>query len=242
VRPLCNRSDLTPVAGARVLAICTKIGYDRGAALILTRLAYRARERGEPDRARALIRDSERVADGRFVIIEAQNALLVSSLELGEHRLDEAEAALERSRSLATRLSWRWWEAHVYNMSLTVALERGDLDAAERYGRAALAITVADQYVRSSGQSIMGLAAVALAREDLERAGVLWGAVSADARGMGPLTARWAGELRLRGETEETFLDAVERGRRLQLDDVAAIALADEALTAASRAGREGAA
>jgi hypothetical protein len=44
---------------------------------------------------------------------------------------------------------------------------------------------------------------------------------------MGPLTARWAGELRLREETEPAFLDAVERGRDLQLDDVAAIALAD---------------
>jgi predicted ATPase/DNA-binding SARP family transcriptional activator len=218
--------DVADPAYEESLVICTELGDDRGAALILTRLAYRARENGEPDRARALIDDSERVAGGRFLLTEAQNALLLSYLALGEGRLDDAEAALGRSRELADRLSWRWWEAAVHNVSLTVALQRGDLDAAERYGRAALAINVEDEYVRSTGQSIVGLAVVALARDDLERAGVLWGAVSTDARGMGPLTARWAGELRLRGETEPAFLDAVERGRHLRLEEVAAIALA----------------
>jgi predicted ATPase/DNA-binding SARP family transcriptional activator len=232
--------DVADPAYEESLALCREVGYDRGVALILTRLAYRARERGEPDLARELIADSGRVADGRFLLIEAQNALLLSYLAIGDGRLDEAQAALDRSHDLATRLHWRWWEAAVYNVSLTVALERGDLDAAERHGRTALAISVEDEYVRSAGQSIVGLAAVALARDDLERAGVLWGAVATDARGMGPLTARWAGELRLQEATKPAFLDAVERGRGLQLDDVAAIALADDAFDAADAEGLAG--
>ena len=217
--------DVADPAYEESLAICRELGYDRGAALILTRLAYRARERRERDLARELLDDSDRVADGRFLVIEAQNALLCSYLAVGDGRLDEAQAALDRSHSFATRLHWRWWEAAVYNVSLMVALERGDLEAAERHGRTALAISVVDEYVRSAGQSIVGLAAVALERGDLERAGVLWGAVATDARGMGPLTARWAGELRLREATQPAILDAVERGRGLQLADVAAIAL-----------------
>jgi len=217
--------DVTDPAYEESLAICREIGNDRGVALILTRLAYRARERGERDLALALIDDSNTVAGGRFLVTEAQNALLLSYLAVGDGRLDEAQAALDRSYQLATRLNWRWWEAAVYNVSVVVALERGDLDAAERFGRRALAINLEDEYVRFAGQSILGLAAVALARDDLKRAGLLWGAVSADARGMGPLTARWAGELRLRGETEPAFLEAAERGRGLELDDVAALAL-----------------
>jgi tetratricopeptide (TPR) repeat protein len=217
--------DVADPAYDESLAICREIGYDRGVALILTRLAYRARERGEHVEAQALIDESDRVARGRFLITEAQNELLRSYLALADGRLDEAEAALDRSRDLANGLGWRWWEGAVYNVSLGVAFQRGDLDAAERYGRVALAINVEDEYVRFTGQSIMALAAVALAREDLERAGVLWGAVSADARGLGPLTARWAGELRLREETDPVFLAAAERGRALQLDEVVAVAL-----------------
>ena len=71
-----------------------------------------------------------------------------------------------------------------------------------------------------------GLAQVALAREDLDRAGVLWGAVSAhDERMWGVHAIRGAEEMR--EETRPEFLAAFDRGRELELWDAVAIALGE---------------
>jgi hypothetical protein len=66
-----------------------------------------------------------------------------------------------------------------------------------------------------------------LARDDLERAGLIWGAVSDQVGGMlGPRAARWRDELQ--GEARPAFVDAAARGRGLELWDAAAFALRDD--------------
>jgi hypothetical protein len=122
------------------------------------------------------------------------------------------------------RVGWRWYDAIVQALLLEVALRRDDLDAAERHGRAALSINVEQEHAPpTTATSMIAVARVALERADLERAGVLWGAVSRQGTPMGRQGTRLAE--RLVEETRPEFTAAVERGRQLDLWDAAAIAL-----------------
>jgi hypothetical protein len=76
--------------------------------------------------------------------------------------------------------------------------------------------------------TLAGLAQVALARGDLERAGLLWGAAETE----GESLARWADERARRigplaEEGREQVVAAQERGRALDIWDAAEIALGD---------------
>jgi predicted ATPase/class 3 adenylate cyclase len=220
--------DVADPAYEESLRIFTELGEARGAAQIRTRLAYRAMSEGEHDRARALLDESERDARNRFPLIESQNAFLLAHLALLEDRLDDAEAALDRSRELGAALAWGWHDALWRTLRMWIALRRGRLDEAEREGRTALSISFqAEHAVPTAIGTVAGLAQVALARGDLDRAGVLWGAVSAhDERMWGVHAIRGAGEMRK--ETRPTFLAALEHGRELELWDAAAIALGED--------------
>ena len=73
--------------------------------------------------------------------------------------------------------------------------------------------------------TLAGLAQVALARGDLERAGLLWGAAEKE----GESLPRWPDERARRGgalveEEREPFAAASDRGRSLDLWDAAEIA------------------
>jgi predicted ATPase/class 3 adenylate cyclase len=210
------------------LRIFTELGDERGAAQIRTRLAYRAMNEGEHERARALLEESQHDARGRFPLIETQNATLLAHLALAEDRLDDADAALDRSRELGAVLQWGWQEAIWRTLRLWIALRRGQLDDAERQGRAALSIiSQAEHALPTAIGTVAGLAQVALARDDLDRAGVLWGAVAAhDERMWGVHAARGAEEMR--NERRPAFIAAFERGLELDLWEAAAIALGED--------------
>jgi ATP/maltotriose-dependent transcriptional regulator MalT len=180
---------------------------------------------GERERAQALLEESERDARDRFPLIEAQNATLLAHLALVENRLDDAEGAVARSREVGAALRWGWHDALWHAMRMWITLRRGRLDEAEREGRASLSISFqAEHAVPTAIGTVAGLAQIARARGDLDRAGVLWGAVSAhDERKWGIHAMRGAEEMRK--ETRPAFLAAFERGRELDLREAAAIAL-----------------
>ena len=209
------------------LRLFVDLGDARGAASVRTRLAYRALTDGERDLAVALLEESQRDAKGRFRLIETQNAIFLAHLALVEDRIDDAETAVDRSRDLAAAIHWGWYDAIVHTVRLWVALRRGDLDEAEQQGRAALGISSEEEHsIPTTISVVAGLAHVALARGDLERAGLLWGAVSVhDERLLGMHAIRSAEELRK--ETRPAFAAACERGRKLDVRDAVAIALGE---------------
>jgi tetratricopeptide (TPR) repeat protein len=221
--------DLAERCYEESLRIFTELGDLRGATSNRMRLAYCALSRGHWDLAPALLDQSLRDSNGRFPLIESQGVLLLAHLALVEDRLDDANVALDRSGELAAAHGWRWYEAVGHTLRLVVALRRGDLDEAERRGRAALSINVEENHAAPSMiNSIAGLARVAFARDELVRAGLLWGAVLANAeQRLGIHASRWRDELR--DEARPAFLDAVARGRTLELRDAAAIALGRDA-------------
>ena len=128
---------------------------------------------------------------------------------------------------MAREAGWAWWESGQRHELLMLALRRGDLDEAEREGLVALEMERTQENRLWALYTLAGLAQVALARDDLERAGLLWGAAEKE----GESLPRWPDERARRGgalveEEREPVVTARERGRALDLWDAVAIALA----------------
>ena len=107
-----------------------------------------------------------------------------------------------------------------------LGLRQGDLDEAEREGLVALEMERAQENRLWALYTLAGLAQVALARGDLERAGLLWGAAEKEAESL----PRWPDERARRigalaDEDREPVVTARERGRALDLWDAVEIAL-----------------
>jgi predicted ATPase/class 3 adenylate cyclase len=211
------------------LRLFTELDDRRGMASVRTRLAYRAAARGELEHARGLVEESQRDASGRFPLIEAQNAILHTHVALAEDRLDEAQTAVDRSAMHVAAINWGWWEALILTLRADIALRRGEPEDARRHTLAALEINLDEEHAAPTLlNTIIRAARVALAREDLELAGVLWGAASPHVvETIAMQTARWASELR--SETRPEFVAAVSGGLELDLRDAAELALEDGA-------------
>jgi tetratricopeptide (TPR) repeat protein len=222
--------DVADPAYDESLRLFVSVGDRRGVASVRTRLAYRAATLGDLALARRLLKESQKDAHGRWPLIDAQNTSLLGQLARDEGRLDEAEELLQRARWLAESLRWPWWESNLCIVLLDLALRRGDSDEAERRGREALAIDVEHEHPLSGLHAVAGLARTALARDDLERAGLLWGAAAERSEGTWFRVAQGWVEV-LEAETRPAFVAAREQGRKLELWDAAATALAEDAHT-----------
>ncbi len=208
-----------------------ELGNDRGLAAVEHMLAVSAWRREDWERMRELTEHSLALSDGRFAFIETTGLYLLGELARVEGDVERATALTTRSAEKAHDAGWAWWESGQLHALLMLALERGDLDDAERQGRAALVMELEQENRLWALYSVAGLAQVAHARGDLERAGVLWGAAEREAERL----PRWRGERARRGgplleETHPRFAGALERGRELELWDAVAIALGEEGM------------
>ena len=91
---------------------------------------------------------------------------------------------------MAHATGWAWWESGQRHELLMLGLRRGDLDEAEREGLLALEMQREQENRLWALYTLAGLAQVALARGDLERAGLLWGAAEKE----GESIPRWPDE------------------------------------------------
>ncbi len=214
------------------LALFRDLGNDRGAAGILHRLALRPLVSRDYERARRLVDESEALARGRFRLVEIVNLHIYAELARADGRIDKAFELEHRSAEMAHELGWLWWESGRRDVLIRLALQLGRLDDAEREGSKALEIEREQENRVWAVHTLSGLAQVALARGELQRAGVLWGAAQAEAErfaGFG-FPARRSEERSgaLPRETRSDFVAAVAEGRRLELWDAAEIALGED--------------
>jgi predicted ATPase/class 3 adenylate cyclase len=225
---LAGNDELAVEMTRESVELYRQLGDDRGVSIVEEMLAVSAWRRQDWDRVRELSQHSLELAEGRFPFIETSNYWLLGQLALNDGDLDLAIELTRRGTEMANAAGWIWWESGQRHELLMLALLRGDLDEAEREGLIALQMEREQENRTWALYTLAGLAQVALARGDLERAGLLWGAAETE----GERLARWADERARRigplaEEGREQVVAAQERGRALDIWDAAEIALGD---------------
>ncbi|MEP7224710.1 MAG: hypothetical protein ABI783_07120, partial [Actinomycetota bacterium] len=226
---LAGERDLAESRWEESLELYQTLGDERGMGSVEHRLAVSAWRREDWPRMRRLTEDSLGRSQGRFPIIESSGYWLLGQLRLVEGDVEGATELTRRSADMAHEIGWTWWESGQLHELLMLALLRDDLDEAEREGTAALQMEREQENRLWALYTIAGLAQVALARGELERAGALWGAVESEATRV----PSWEAERLRRGgslleETDPRFFVARDRGRELDLWEAAAIALGED--------------
>ncbi len=214
------------------LAACRELGDERGAAHMLHRLAIEASRRGAIDEARRLTEESletsRRLGDGRGEALALSNLGMVAQMEGDPNRAIEL---YRRSAERAHEVGFLWWEAGARLNLGDAAIESGRLHEAEESIRAGVALTqrLGDRQHLVYGLAL--LARVAFDRNELPRAGLLWGAVEAEEqRGQ---IGQWEAD---RHEVADVLLAGPDpdfergraQGRRLSLDEAVGRALTDD--------------
>jgi len=223
---LAGQDELARPLGEQSLQIYRELGDERGMAILEHMLAVSAWRREDWPVVRELTEHSMILAHDKLPTVETAGYWLLGQLALADGDLEDAMRLTRLSAEQARAANWTWWESGQLHELLMLALRAGDLDQAEHEGLAALQIEVEQENRLWALYTIAGLAQVALARGDLERAGVLWGAAEAE----GVRLPRWPDERAKRGgglldEKDPVFAAARETGRLLDIWDAAAVAL-----------------
>jgi predicted ATPase/class 3 adenylate cyclase len=206
------------------------LGDDWSAVALLARFAVHAGS-GDPAEARKRIAEVRKLnEDVGNPIVEPQ--LLGTEAEIA-YRAGDPEEALRlyrRAYAEATACDFTMWAMWMLEFRQEVEVELGLLEDAEHTGRQALAMAVQLEDDRITRTALVGLALVALQRGDVERAGMLWGAVEA-AEQEQPLASLWDGfedfaaPLATRGD--ERFRAAAATGAEQAFDRIVALALGE---------------
>ena len=226
---LAGHDELAEQTGAESLDLYKQLGDDEGVAMLEHMMAVGAWRREDWDRMRELTEHAVALARDRFTSLEITSYWLSGQLALHDGDMEGAVDFTRRSADMARDAGWVWWESGQRHELLTLALLRDDLDEAEREGLAALEMERTQENRLWALYTLAGLAQVALARGDLERAGLLWGAAEKE----GERLPRWPDERARRlgslvEEDREPVVAARESGRALDLWDAAALALGDD--------------
>jgi predicted ATPase/class 3 adenylate cyclase len=226
---LAGQDELAEQLTQESVELYRRLGDDRGVAIVEQMQAVGAWRRQDWDRMRELTEHSFELAEGRFPFVEAANYWLLGQLALNDGDIERALELTRRSADMSRDAGWLWWESGQRHELLMLGLRRGDLDEAEREGLVALRMERTQENRLWTLYTLAGLAQVALARGDLERAGLLWGAAEKEAESL----PRWPDERARRigalvDEDREPVVAARDRGRTLDLWDAAAIALGED--------------
>jgi len=214
----------------QALALYREIGNDAGVARTLAGLGMAAAHRGDYNVARDLCTESLNLyralgdADGEWIVINN-----LGELERATSHYERATQLLEHAADLATENGDLEAAAMSLHGLADVALEQGKVKlASERYRQA---ISVGRELAggrRTISWSLAGLASVAGAQGEPERAGLLWGAAESLAESLA-----WALPLQARGrywgsieKLERDRLDAaIAKGRTLTLEEALTFAV-----------------
>jgi predicted ATPase/class 3 adenylate cyclase len=166
---------------AESLELARTAGDERFVASVLHRLALSAVMNGDEDRGLALMAESDDLAARLELLkVQASNLSLRAEILRQAGVLEEALALHDKSRDLAKRSGFTWWEKiELILMSLTL-FSLGRPEEAGRNARQAVALA---RRMNDRPGLVDALAVVARSSAesgDLERAGRIWGAIEAE--------------------------------------------------------------
>jgi predicted ATPase/class 3 adenylate cyclase len=215
-------------AMAESLAEFERIGDEHGIAIMRHRLSIVATNAGDIPRARQLLdaslTTSRRLRDRK---LEADCVRSLGGIERAEGNLDRAVDLNEQSIVLLEQIGHNWLLIGALLESSDLAREQDQMQKAEDSARKALRVAESLSDRRGMIYAVATLAQFFTAGGQLERSGLLWGALEAEAE-RAPVGA-WE---RVRVEAAETiireepeFARGREEGRGLSFDDVVQYAL-----------------
>jgi predicted ATPase len=215
------------------LALFEELGDEHGRAVLLHRLGDLAMWKGDLERARALVEESQAIHerdDNRleriFGVAQTVGTLGAIARDAGDQQ--RAAELIEQSAAMGREVGVPWWESGMLAELACLSLQAGRLDDAETRAQQSLALA---EEIRDRAGRVFGvglLATVAAQRGKLERAGSLWGAIEHE-DAVAPLGGwrrhRHECEALIREAAGPEFETACAEGRMLTLDDAASLAL-----------------
>jgi predicted ATPase/DNA-binding SARP family transcriptional activator len=217
------------------LAIFEELGDEHARAVLLHRLGISSMWKGDLERARALVEESQTIHernDNRweriFGVAQTVGTLGAIARDAGEQQ--RAAELIEQSAAMGREVGVPWWESGMLAELACLSFQAGRVDEAETRARRSLVLA---EQIRDRPGRVFGvglLATVAAQRGQRERAGLLWGAIE-DAEAVAPLGGwrrhRQECEALIRDAAGAEFETARAEGRTLTLDDAASLALDD---------------
>jgi predicted ATPase/class 3 adenylate cyclase len=221
-----NRNDLAEADYRQAIELFRSIGDEDEALHLTLRIAHCALVRGDVERGKRLILDRLKRGGGdtgdRAVALGLLSKVVFDEGDIGEGSRLAHEAAREAEEAGMT-----WWRSVTLINTAELLALGGELDVAQDDFVEGLKGVWWHQDLVNVPLALVVGAVVAAARADPARAGVFWGAVEADvAQRPRPTTTQALEEWkhyveRVRGET---FEEALQRGRRLSLEEAVAYA------------------
>jgi predicted ATPase len=163
------------------LAVYRELGDERGASMVLPRLAIEAQRAGDLDRAHALCDEALEIHRRLgFKKAEARVLATLGFIESQRGRWQEALDLVDRSARLAHEIGSRWWEAGSLVNGAQYALRLGRLQDARSRCCESLSIARAIGDRQGMVWALAMLASVEAESGRPEQAGRLWGAIEAE--------------------------------------------------------------
>jgi predicted ATPase/DNA-binding SARP family transcriptional activator len=230
---LAGDSDTAERLWEQSLALFERLGDEHGRAVLLHRLGILAMWKGDLDRARVLVEESQAIHERNdnewqrlFGVAQTIGTLGAIARDAGE--LERAATLIEQSAAMGREVGVPWWESGMLAELACLSLQAGRIDEAESRARQSLALA---EQLRDRAGRVFGvglLATVAGQRGQPERAGSLWAAIEDE-----DAVAPFGGWRRHRQECEVLTYDCAgpefESGRAeglmLTLDDAVSLAL-----------------
>lgn len=208
------------------LALFEELDDEHGCAVLLHRLGISAMIRGDLARARELVESSHAIHARtdewwRKTWGHAQTTGTLGAIarDAGDEAL--AVELLRESADLAQAVGVAWWEGGVLAELAALSLREGRPEDAEALARESLAIAARLGDVSGRVFGVGLLASAAAERGELERAGLLWGAIEGE-RAFAPLGGwqrhRDTCYARIRQAANAEFERGLAAGRELELD------------------------
>jgi predicted ATPase/class 3 adenylate cyclase len=225
---IARRLDRAEQLWEQALEIAQSIGDEKQEAILLHRLASMAAQRQDWESVRTFAEPS--LAGHRRVGFrkgEAQALTSLAEVATAEGDLERGLELLRESHDLSVSTGFRWWQAGTLARMSVLSLRLGRFDEAETSAREALSISHAIHDRNAVAYELRLLTELAARSGDPRRAGVLRGAVDAEAtrapfgfwlHGAAPIEPTVS-------ESDPMFVEGQKAGRTMEFDEAVAFAL-----------------